>query len=87
MTSLDHATLDSAAFLATAGLGQKIGELKAQETFFCQGDAADSVSYLQEGRARLTVVSQNAQKPLIPFSGATLKAAVPAVPAGRRRRA
>jgi CRP/FNR family transcriptional regulator, cyclic AMP receptor protein len=48
---------DAASFLANAGLGRKIVELKPKDTFFCQGDMADSVFYLQKGRARLTVVS------------------------------
>jgi CRP-like cAMP-binding protein len=51
-------TFDSAAFLANAGLGRKIIDLKPKETFFCQGELADSVYYLQQGRARVTVVSQ-----------------------------
>ena len=49
---------NSAAFLANAGLGRTIIELKPKETFYCQGDTADSVFYLQKGRARVTVVSQ-----------------------------
>jgi CRP-like cAMP-binding protein len=49
---------DTAAFLSNAGLGRQIIELKPKETFFCQGDRADSVFYLQRGRAKLTVVSQ-----------------------------
>ncbi|MGD0890380.1 MAG: Crp/Fnr family transcriptional regulator [Terracidiphilus sp.] len=52
-------------FLATAGLGRKIVELKAGETFFSQGDAADSVFYLQKGRAKLTVVSQGGKEATI----------------------
>jgi CRP/FNR family cyclic AMP-dependent transcriptional regulator len=48
---------DPEAFLASAGLGRRIVQLKAQEVFFSQGNAADSIFYLQKGRARLTVVS------------------------------
>jgi CRP-like cAMP-binding protein len=50
-------TFDTVAFLATAGLGRRIIQLAPGETFFSQGDPADSVFYLQEGRAKLTVVS------------------------------
>ena len=53
-----RAKFNPAAFLASAGLGRKILVLKPQETFFCQGDAADSVFFLQKGRARVTVVSK-----------------------------
>jgi CRP-like cAMP-binding protein len=53
----DNAAFDSAGFLASAGLGRVMIELKPKQTFFCQGDAADSVFYLQKGRAKVTVVS------------------------------
>ena len=48
-----------------AGLGRTIVELKPQQTFFCQGDAADSVFYLQKGRAKVTVVSQRGKEATI----------------------
>ena len=51
-------TFDATAFLAHAGLGRQIIELKPKDTFFNQGDKADAVFYLQRGRAKLTVVSQ-----------------------------
>jgi CRP-like cAMP-binding protein len=53
-----HGAFDSAEFLSHAGLGRKIVELEPKETFFSQGDLADTVFYLQNGRAKLTVVSQ-----------------------------
>jgi CRP-like cAMP-binding protein len=49
---------DSATFLANAGLGRTIVELSPKQTFFCQGNIADTVYYLQKGRAKVTVVSQ-----------------------------
>ena len=48
---------DLAKFLANAGLGRRIITLKPKETFFSQGDLADSVFYLQKGRAKITVLS------------------------------
>ncbi len=56
--SINSTEFDPAAFLADAGIGRKTVELKPNETFFCQGDKADAVFYLQRGRAKLTVVSQ-----------------------------
>jgi CRP/FNR family transcriptional regulator, cyclic AMP receptor protein len=50
-------TFDPETFLASAGLGRRIMHLKAQEVFFSQGSVADSIFYLQKGRARLSVVS------------------------------
>jgi CRP-like cAMP-binding protein len=71
LTIPNHKTFDSAAFLASAGLGRKIIELKPKQTFFCQGDAADAVFYLQKGRARLTVVSENGKEATITLLSAT----------------
>ena len=65
MTSIANPTFDSATFLANAGLGRTIVELKPKQTFFCQGDRADAVFYLQKGRARVTVVSQNGKEATI----------------------
>jgi CRP/FNR family cyclic AMP-dependent transcriptional regulator len=56
---------DPAAFLANAGLGRRIITFKPKETFFTQGEPTDSVFYLQKGRARLTVVSQNGKEATI----------------------
>jgi CRP/FNR family cyclic AMP-dependent transcriptional regulator len=61
------ATFDTAAFLANAGLGRKIVEVKPKQAFFCQGEGADSVFYLQSGRAKLTVVSQSGREATITF--------------------
>jgi CRP-like cAMP-binding protein len=48
---------DAASFLANAGLGRRIVKLEPKQNFFSQGDPADAVFYLQQGRARVTVVS------------------------------
>jgi len=61
----NNPVFDAAAFLARAGLGRKIVELAPKETFFSQGDPADSVFYLQKGRAKLTVVSSSGKEATI----------------------
>jgi CRP-like cAMP-binding protein len=57
MVELEKPGFDTAAFLASAGLGRKIIQLAPKKAFFSQGDPADSVFYLQKGRAKVTVVS------------------------------
>jgi len=57
MVQLEKPGFDTAAFLASAGLGRRIIQLAPKETFFSQGDLAESVFYLREGRAKVTVVS------------------------------
>ena len=57
MVELEKPRFDVAAFLASAGLGRRIIQLAPKEAFFSQGDSADSVFFLQKGRAKVTVVS------------------------------
>ena len=65
MKSNSDPTFDCAAFLANAGLGRRIVELEPKDTFFTQGAPADTVFYLQKGRAKLTVVSQTGKEATI----------------------
>ena len=65
MVELEKPGFDAAAFLASAGLGREIIKLARKETFFSQGDPADAVFYLQEGRAKVTVVSPGGKEATI----------------------
>jgi CRP/FNR family transcriptional regulator, cyclic AMP receptor protein len=56
---------DAPAFLENAGLGRRIVQLKPKRPFFSQGGPADSIFYLQKGRVRLTVVSENGKEATI----------------------
>jgi CRP/FNR family cyclic AMP-dependent transcriptional regulator len=56
---------DALAFLAGAGLGRRIVQLKPKQAFFSQGGPADSIFYLQSGRAKLTVFSENGKEATI----------------------
>jgi len=61
----NRSPFDCAAFLAHPGLGRTIVQLEPKDTFFCQGDAANTVFYLQSGRAKLAVVSHNGKEATI----------------------
>ena len=65
MAEQENDTFDAAAFLAEAGLGRRIVKLKPKRVFFSQGNPADSVFYLQKGRAKLTVVSEKGKEATI----------------------
>jgi CRP-like cAMP-binding protein len=65
MVVLEKPAFDAAAFLASAGLGRRIVQLAPKQAFFSQGDKADSVFYLQKGRAKITVVSQTGKEATI----------------------
>jgi CRP/FNR family cyclic AMP-dependent transcriptional regulator len=83
MVEFDKPAFDAAAFLMSAGLGRRIVQLEPKETFFSQGDPADSVFYLQKGRAKITVVSKAGKEATIAilsegdFVGEGALAAVP----------
>src|SRR6202795_2715490 len=49
---------DPRKFLATIGEGRKVVVFPKKQPIFTQGDAADAVFYIQEGKVRLTVVSK-----------------------------
>jgi CRP-like cAMP-binding protein len=49
---------DPHTFLATIGEGRKMLVVPKAHAIFTQGDSADAVFYIQEGKVRLTVVSK-----------------------------
>jgi CRP-like cAMP-binding protein len=57
MVELEKPPFDAAAFLASTGLGRRIIQLAPKQTFFSQGDPAESVLYHKKGRAKVMVVS------------------------------
>jgi CRP/FNR family transcriptional regulator, cyclic AMP receptor protein len=65
MVELEKLPFDTAAFLASAGVGRRIIELAPRDTFFSQGGPADSVFYIQKGRAKVTVVSSAGKEAII----------------------
>ena len=62
MTEATEKSFDSNVFLKTVGPGRSIIRRKAKESFFAQGGPADSVFYIQNGRAKLTVVSKKGKE-------------------------
>jgi CRP-like cAMP-binding protein len=65
MTELIQAQFDPAVFLAQAGLGRRVVQVKPKKAFFSQGNPADCVFYLQSGRAKLTVISKEGKEATI----------------------
>jgi CRP/FNR family transcriptional regulator, cyclic AMP receptor protein len=48
---------DAAVFLAQTGLGKTIVRFRKGANIFSQGDSGSSIFYIQQGKARLTVIS------------------------------
>jgi CRP/FNR family cyclic AMP-dependent transcriptional regulator len=54
-----------ATFLATIGEGRKSLAVSKKQTIFTQGDTADAVFYIQQGKVILTVVSKTGKEATI----------------------
>jgi CRP-like cAMP-binding protein len=65
MSVATNSGFDPATFLANAGLGRRIVRLRAKQAFFSQGGPADSIFYLQSGRAKLSVYSRSGKEATI----------------------
>lgn len=57
-------------FLTQVGRGKTILPVRKKQILFSQGDAADAVFYIQEGRVKLTVVSSQGREAVVAILGA-----------------
>jgi CRP/FNR family transcriptional regulator, cyclic AMP receptor protein len=57
------------AFLDSAGVARKVREFKRGQVVYAQGDAAQSVTYLQSGGVKLTVVNEVDREALVAILG------------------
>jgi CRP-like cAMP-binding protein len=53
---------DPEAFLAKVGKGKAVSTFRKNETVYSQGDAADTVFYIQKGRVKVVVVSEQGKE-------------------------
>ena len=56
---------DVEGFLRSTGAGTTVVTYQPRDTIFSQGDACDSVMYLQKGAVKLSVVSRNGQEAIV----------------------
>jgi CRP/FNR family cyclic AMP-dependent transcriptional regulator len=65
MATKRTAAFDPTTFLAKVGNGKTILKSRKKAVLFSQGDAADSVFYIQEGKVKLTVVSTKGKEAVV----------------------
>jgi CRP/FNR family transcriptional regulator, cyclic AMP receptor protein len=58
-------SFDPKKFLAKMGDGKTIAEYQKDQIVFAQGDAADAVFYLQKGRVKITVISEQGKEAVV----------------------
>lgn len=61
---------DSKRFLARVGSGRTVARFLPGNRIFAQGDIANAVFYIQEGRVKLTVVSRQGKEAVVGILGA-----------------
>jgi CRP/FNR family transcriptional regulator, cyclic AMP receptor protein len=59
------APFDAKAFLAKVGDGRSITKYGKNQTVFSQGDAADAVFFIQKGKVKITVVSEQGKEAVV----------------------
>jgi CRP/FNR family transcriptional regulator, cyclic AMP receptor protein len=56
---------DAKIFLAKVGAGKTILEYRKNQVIFAQGEVANSVFYIQKGRVKLTVISEQGKEAVV----------------------
>ena len=69
LPSIDPKVFDPQTFLASIGEGRRLLEFPKKGSIFVQGEPANAIYYLQKGRVRLTVVSQQGKEAIIGLLG------------------
>ena len=56
---------DPIVFLAKVGVGSTVVEFQKNQTVFSQGDVANTVFYIQTGKIKLTVTSEQGKEAVV----------------------
>jgi len=65
----NQAPFDPKTFLAIVGDGKTILEFRKDQVVFAQGDAADTVFYIQKGRVKVVVISEQGKEAVVGILG------------------
>jgi CRP/FNR family transcriptional regulator, cyclic AMP receptor protein len=63
------ASFDPKRFLAKVGNGKTVAKYHKNQIVFSQGDVADAVFYLQEGKLKVTVISEQGKEAVVAILG------------------
>ena len=69
MKSTQTSSFDAEAFLGTEGIARRIVEYRRSEAIFTQGDACDSVLYIQKGGVKVSVLSKTGREAVVAILG------------------
>ena len=60
---------DPKVFLATVNGGRSISKYRTNQKVFAQGSSADAVFYIQKGKVKITVVSEQGKEAVVAVMG------------------
>src|ERR1700716_4500942 len=69
MATKSRLSFNPKSLLAMVGEGRSIGEYRKDQIVISQGDPADAVFYLQRGKVKLTVVSEQGKEAVVAMLG------------------
>ena len=69
MPTKRQSSFDPNSFLAKVGEGRSIGEYRKDQIVFSQGDPADAVFYVESGKVKVTVVSEQGKEAVVAMLG------------------
>ncbi|MFD0987804.1 Crp/Fnr family transcriptional regulator [Methyloligella solikamskensis] len=69
MTTEPQPKFDPKVFLARVGKGRSVGNYNAGQVVFSQGEPADAVFYIQKGKVKATVVSEQGKEAVVAMLG------------------
>jgi CRP-like cAMP-binding protein len=61
---------DAQLFLESVGASRRVEEFRKKQAIFSQGEAADSLMYVQKGSVKLTVVNETGKEAVVAILGA-----------------
>jgi CRP/FNR family transcriptional regulator, cyclic AMP receptor protein len=62
-------SFNSTSFLAKVGEGRSVGKYRKGQVVFSQGNAGDAVFYIQKGKVKVTVVSEQGKEAVVAILG------------------
>ncbi len=65
MAAKRRPSFDSKSFLAKVGEGRTLGTYRKGQIVFSQGDPADEVFYIQKGKVKVTVISEQGKEAVV----------------------
>jgi len=69
MKPKNKGSFDAQVFLESVGVSRRVAEFRKKQAIFSQGEASDSVMYVQKGSVKFTVVNESGKEAVVAMFG------------------